>query len=493
MTTATFPSKRPDMPGSVARMRIAKVIHCVDAHAEGEPSRIIVGGVLDVPGTTMLEKARALERDGDWLRRLVLFEPRGSAPLSADLVLPSAHPEADAGFIIMESSSYEGMSGTNAINTAAVLLETGMVEMVEPVTTLTLEAPAGLVRVTRGLRRRARRADHVRERAVVLHGVGRRRRGARTSARWPSTWPTAARSARSWTPTALGFSIVPDEARDLGELGERIRPHVAEQLAIAHPVEDALAYLSFVVFVAPPRVGGDARHATIVSPGRLDRSPTGTATSARIAVLDARGEMGSTYVAESVIDTTFSGRIVGRAQVGELDAVVPAITGRAWITGFHQLVVDPTDPLAGGFKLPDTWGAGRARGRAQPLNADRGKRRGDRPRAAAAWRRRARAASPQQQVGHVASASASAAGTSPSPGRGGCAGDSSRMLVELEARVGDSAAGRACSRSRLPASTLSVPGGARSRRWRSVARRRRRPPGASARDLGAVARGEAVE
>src|SRR3954447_5682654 len=125
-------------------MRVARAIHCVDAHAEGEPSRIVVGGVLDAPGETMLEKMRALERDGDWLPRLVLFEPRGSAPLSADLVLPSA--VADAGFIIMESSSYEGMSGTNTLNTAVVLLETGMVELVEPVTELTLEAPAGLVK-----------------------------------------------------------------------------------------------------------------------------------------------------------------------------------------------------------------------------------------------------------------------------------------------------------------------------------------------------------
>src|SRR4051812_47314799 len=121
-------------------MRIARVIHCVDAHAEGEQSRVVVGGVLDVPGTTMLEKMRALEAD-DRLRRTLIFEPRGSAPLSADIVFPSA--VADAGFVIMESSSYEGMSGTNTLNTAAVLLETGMVEMVEPVTEMTLEAPAG--------------------------------------------------------------------------------------------------------------------------------------------------------------------------------------------------------------------------------------------------------------------------------------------------------------------------------------------------------------
>src|SRR5215204_6638630 len=131
------PVTTTNMAGSVARMRIARVIQCVDAHAEGEPSRIVVGGVLDVPGTTMLEKMRALEAD-DRLRRILLFEPRGSAPLSADLVLPSSHPEADAGFIIMESSSYEGMSGTNTINTAAVLMDTGVIEKVEPVTELVL-------------------------------------------------------------------------------------------------------------------------------------------------------------------------------------------------------------------------------------------------------------------------------------------------------------------------------------------------------------------
>src|SRR5215216_2868686 len=232
------PVTTTNMAGSVARMRIARVIQCVDAHAEGEPSRIIVGGVLDVPGTTMLEKARWLEREGDWLRRLCLFEPRGSAPLSADLVLPSAHPEADAGFIIMESSSYEGMSGTNTINTAAVLLETGMVELVEPVTSMVLEAPAGLVRVS----------------AEVSGGVV----GPITFENVPSfctaldavvevpdvgTLSVDVAYGGAWCAfvdaAALGFAIVPGEARDLGELGERIRPHASEQLAIEHPLEEA--------------------------------------------------------------------------------------------------------------------------------------------------------------------------------------------------------------------------------------------------------------
>src|ERR1700742_1832295 len=348
-------------------MRVARVIHCVDAHAEGEPSRIVVGGVLDVPGTTMLEKMRHLEREGDWLRRLILFEPRGAAPLSGDLVLPSSHPEADAGFIIMESSSYEGMSGTNTINTVAVLLETGMVEAVEPVTELVLEAPAGLVRVRADVR-------DGRVELITFENVPSFATHLGATVEVPGLGAIEVDVAYGGAfaafvdAEALGFAIVPDEARELGELGERIRPHVNEQLEIAHPLEPALSHLSFVVFVAPPLSGGAARHATIVSPGRLDRSPTGTATSARIAVLAARGRLGEndSYVAESVLDTRFTGRIARRTVVGGKPAVVPAISGRAWITGFHQLVVDPSDPLSGGFTLPDTWGSGQ---RAGTLNA----------------------------------------------------------------------------------------------------------------------------
>jgi proline racemase len=340
-------------------MRLAKVIHCVDAHAEGEPSRIVVGGVLDVPGETMLDKLRHLERDGDGLRRLLLFEPRGSAPLSADLVLPSRHPEADAGFVIMESCSYEGMSGTNTINTATVLLETGMLEMTEPRTDLVLEAPAGLVRI--GAECADGRCERVTfenvpsfathlDARVDVPGLGE----LRVDVAYGGAFCAFVDAG------ALGYEIVPDEARALADLGERIRPAVVEQLEIAHPVEPALGVLSFVVLTAPPRAGGDARNATIVAPGRLDRSPTGTATSARLAVLAARGELavGDELVNESVITTRFVGRILARTRVGDRDAIVPSITGRAWITGFHQLVVDPGDPFPEGFQLPATWGPG---------------------------------------------------------------------------------------------------------------------------------------
>ena len=187
----------------------------------------------------------------------------------------------------MESSSYEGMSGTNTINTAAVLLETGMIEMVEPVTALVLEAPAGLVRVL-GASAPTGTSSGSRSR-TSRRSARRSTRPSRcpASGRCRSTWPTAARSCAFVDAAALGFAIVPDEARELAELGERIRPHVDRAARRSRTRSSpALSHLSFVVFVAPPRVGGDARHATIVSPGRLDRSPTGTATSARIAVLD---------------------------------------------------------------------------------------------------------------------------------------------------------------------------------------------------------------
>src|SRR5215212_6539075 len=229
-------------------MRV-RVLHCVDAHAEGEPSRIVVGGVLDVPGTTMLEKMQWLEAEGDELRRLLLFEPRGSAPLSLDVVLPSSHPQADAGFLIMESCSYEGMSGSNTINTATVILETGIVPMTEPVTSLVLEAPAGLVRVTADCREgRCERVTFENvpsfvlalDAPVVVPGLGE----IVVDLAYGGAFCAFVDAE------ALGYAIVPEEARALADLGERIRPAVAGQLEIAHPVEPALSTMSFIVFTA---------------------------------------------------------------------------------------------------------------------------------------------------------------------------------------------------------------------------------------------------
>lgn len=340
-------------------LRLEPTIRCVDAHAEGEPSRIVVGGVSDTPGATLLDKMRHLEREADELRRLLLFEPRGSAPLSLDLVLEPVRPEADAAFLIMESCSYEGMSGTNTINTATVLLETGMLEMAEPVTRLVLEAPAGLVAVEaecRDGRCRSVTFENVPsfalelDRPVLVDGLGE----LRVDVAYGGAFCAFVEAA------AVGRAIVPDDARALAELGELIRAAIADQVEIAHPTRPELGVLSFVVFTSPPLSGGHARGATVVAPGRLDRSATGTATSARLALLAARGEIadGEDFVNESVLGTRLVGRIAGRTRVGEVDAVVPRISGRAWITGTHEFVLDPDDPFPRGFQLPDTWGPG---------------------------------------------------------------------------------------------------------------------------------------
>jgi proline racemase len=338
-------------------MGFARLLHCIETHCEGEPTRVVVGGVLSVPGETVLDKMRHLQRDADGLRRLLLFEPRGSAPLSATLVLPPVHPDADASFIIMESASYEGMSGTNTLNTAVALLETGMLPMTEPTAHITLEPPAGLVHVTAecaGGRCRQLTFENVPsfathlDASVDVPGVGQVRVDVAYGGAWVAFVDVA----------PLGYSLVPSEARAIADLGERIRPHVVEQLSITHPLLPELSHLSFVVLTARPRAGGDARNATVVSPGRLDRSPTGTATSARVAVLAAKGrlDVGQPFVNESIISTKFTGRVVRQTRVGPYDAVVPTVSGRAWITGFHQIVVDADDPLADGFTLSDTWG-----------------------------------------------------------------------------------------------------------------------------------------
>ena len=230
--------------------------------------------------------------------------------------------------------------------------------MREPTTHITLEPPAGLVRVTAecaGGRCRQLTFENVPSFAshldtpIDVPGIGK----LTVDIAYGGAWIAFVDAE------ALGYSIVPNEARALADLGERIRPHVEQQVTISHPTIPELSRLSFIVFTASPRTGGDGRNATVVSPGRLDRSPTGTATSARLAVLAAKGRLavGQPFVNESIISTRFTGRIVGEAHVGSYPAVVPAITGRAWITGFHQVVVEPDDPLANGFALSDTWGA----------------------------------------------------------------------------------------------------------------------------------------
>lgn len=340
-------------------MRLSRMINVVGAHAEGEPNEVITGGVLNIPGMTMFEKARWLETHGDSLRAFLLQEPRGKVTLCTNLVLPSSNPEAQAGYIIIEPASYPAMSGTNTICTATVLLETGMVQMEEPITHLTLEAPGGLIRVEAACK--DGKCESIkfknlpsfvmhRDRNIEVPGLGT----IRVDVAYGGMIYVIVDAA------PLGFQISPDEARELSDVGEKIKAAAAEQLESIHPENPEIHTINQTLWAGPLSVKEGvktARNGVIVSPGRLDRSPCGTGTCARLALMHARGEIRTNekFIHESIIGTKFIGEIFEETKVGILDAVSVAIAGRAWITAFHQYVLDPSDPFPTGYTLSDTW------------------------------------------------------------------------------------------------------------------------------------------
>src|SRR5262245_35243391 len=328
-------------------------------HVGGEENDVIIGGVLPPPGATMFEKKRYLETHGDGLRRSLLFEPRGKPTLCVNLVTPPTRPDCDVGLIIMESTDYPPMSGSNTICTVTVLLETGMLPMREPTTSLTLDTPAGPVPVVATCRSgKVERVQFTNVPSFATHlgaaidvdGLG-------------SITVDVAYGGAFFAivdAPSLGFSVEPKEARDLVALGNRITAAVARQIRVHHPENPDIRGVTFTLFAMP--FGGPdtvSRNAVIVAPGRIDRSPCGTGTSARLAVLHARGLLaaGQTFVHESIIGSRFDAAIATQTTVAGRPGIVPTIAGQAWITGVFQHGFDPSDPFRGGYTLPDLWSA----------------------------------------------------------------------------------------------------------------------------------------
>lgn len=341
-------------------MRSSKTIHVISAHAEGEVGDVIVGGVTPPPGDTLWEQSRFIARD-ETLRNFVLNEPRGGVFRHVNLLVPPKDPRADAAFIIMEPEDTPPMSGSNSICVSTVLLDGGILPMSEPVTELTLEAPGGLVKV------RAECRNGKAERIFVqnlpsfaarldvdleVEGLG-------------TLKVDTAYGGDSFVfvdAQALGFTHSPDEAHDMAKLGVKITAAANEALGFDHPDNPDWKHISFCLFAGPvTREGNELRAnaAVAIRPGKIDRSPTGTALSARMAVLHARGQMTTQdrLTAVSLIGSTFTGRIVSETEVGGKPAIVPELSGRGWITGIHQHMLDPDDPWPEGYRLSDTWGA----------------------------------------------------------------------------------------------------------------------------------------
>lgn len=347
------------------------MITAVDAHACGEPGRVIVGGVLDVPGRTMLEKMVYLRTHGDDLRKRMLREPRGYPAANCNLLLPPTQPEADAGFVIMEQVEYPAMSGTNTICVVTVLIETGMVPASGPVTELTLDTPAGLVRVTAEV-------EQGKVRLVTFRNVPAFAVHLDAVIEVPHLGPVIVDVA--WggmfyviaEAEPLGLRLAPDEGRTIVRVGEMIKAAAREQLPVAHPENPEIQGITIAQLWSPPTHPEAARkNAVVVSTGTLDwqrpetwtgaidRSPCGTGTCAAMAALHAKGELGlnEDFVHEGILGTTFVGRLVDETQVGQYRAVVPTLSGQAWITGFAHYVLDESDPFPEGFTVGDIWGA----------------------------------------------------------------------------------------------------------------------------------------
>ncbi|MBC8257459.1 MAG: proline racemase family protein [SAR324 cluster bacterium] len=339
-------------------MRSTKIIHFVSCHAEGEVGEVIVGGVSPPPGESIWEQSRWIAQD-QTLRQFVLNEPRGGVFKHVNLLVPPKNEKAAYGFIIMEPEHTPPMSGSNSICVATVLLDSGMIQMEEPETRFLLEAPAGLVDVKAHCKDGKAQSIEIGnvpsfadKLAVNLEVAGLGTLTVDTAYGGDSFVIVDAKK--------IGFDIVPDEARELAATGARISAAANEQIKFQHPTQQDWNKISFCQFTLPVEKKDGilyGRNTVTIDPGKLDRSPCGTGCSARMAVMQARGEMqvGDQFIATSIIDSRFDCKIRERTKIAEKEAIIPTIRGRGWITGTQQLMCDPEDPWPSGYRLTDTW------------------------------------------------------------------------------------------------------------------------------------------
>ena len=339
-------------------MKSSKLIHIVSCHAEGEVGNVIVGGVSPPIGESLWEQARWIDQDQK-LRQFVLNEPRGGVFKHVNLLVPAKNKKAIQGFIVMEPEHTPPMSGSNSICVSTVMLDTGLIQMQEPITEFILEAPGGLVPVKAFCENGKAKSIEIQNVAsfadkldvnLEVEGVG-------------TLIVDTAYGGDSFVlvnAAELGFEIKPGEAKDISELGAKITAAANQQLGFTHPENADWNHISFCEIALPlyEEEGVKvSRNSVVIDPGKLDRSPCGTGCSARMAVLNAKGEMkkGDRMIGRSIIDSRFDCAIVDEVNIGNKNAIIPSIRGRAWITGTHQLMLDSDDPWPQGYRLTDTW------------------------------------------------------------------------------------------------------------------------------------------
>jgi proline racemase len=328
-------------------------ITTIDAHTAGEPFRVITGGYPDLPGDTILERRRYARQHLDHLRTALMWEPRGHADMYGCIITPPVSPEADIGVLFMHNEGYSTMCGHGIIGIAKVALETGLLPRVEPETTVRIDTPAGLV--TAHARVEGGQVTRVRfhnvpsfvlalDQTVDVPGLGQ----VRYDIAFGGAFYAFVQAED------VGVTCTPEDFRPLIEKGLAIKRAVMADRPIPHPFEPDLSFLYGTIFVGPPQdSGAHSRNVCIFAEGEVDRCPTGTGVSARLAIHHARGEIGvgEPMVVESIIGTRFVGRIVETTAFGPYPAIIPEVEGTAHITGRHEFLIDPADPLRDGFIL----------------------------------------------------------------------------------------------------------------------------------------------
>lgn len=338
-------------------MRSTTSYTAIEVHAEGEQGTCYLGSVFDVPGATMRDKLRHINEVDDSIRKFLCFEPRGRPQTSANLVFPSRDPRADAGFIICQADRAHAMSGSNTICVVTALLETGTLPMVEPETRVVLETAAGLIQATATCR------DGRCER-VTFDGVPSFVEALDVPLVVPGLGEIQVDVAYGGCyyvftdPAQFGVKLDRQSARQVVEAGTAISLAARQSINVQHPEIPEIDFISYVMLIGDDDpANGSLRGATVLS-GRVDRSPCGTGNSARLALLAARGkaEVGSRFIARSLIDSEFVVEMIGETTVGGRAAVLPRISGRGWVVGTRTSTVDPTDPYPLGYVLSDVWG-----------------------------------------------------------------------------------------------------------------------------------------
>ena len=334
-------------------MKSERTIFAIDSHTMGEPTRIVVGGVPNIPGKTMPEKKAYLEEHLDWVRTAIMLEPRGHNDMFGSIVTQPTTEEADLGIIFMDGGGYLNMCGHGSIGAATVAVESGMVPAVEPVTNLTLEAPAGLVKASVKVENgKAKEVSIInvpaflykRDVEVDVPGIGK----VVMDISFGGSFFAIVKAEN------LGLEISPASAQKLIEVGMNVIKAVNEQIEIQHPTLPHIKTVDLCEIYGPAK-SADAtmQNAVVFGQGQLDRSPCGTGTSAKMATLYAKGllKMKEDFIYESIIQTKFKGRVLEETKVGDYDAIIPEITGAAYITGHNQFFIDPEDPVRHGFIL----------------------------------------------------------------------------------------------------------------------------------------------